>query len=148
MSFDYNATGVEVNMGNFEKKLLPKGMYHFEVIEFVSKDGKAYPLEGKSKAGDPQVSLLVQVTDSGEYEGERIFHTVTFMPKDSKGAGIAVSFLKEIGQPWEGKVAVNPSEWVGAEFMGYVVEDEYQGKKKNKITQVLAMAKASDPLPF
>lgn len=149
---DYDTTGIDTTKpsGSFEKKLLPKGNYNLEIIEFMSKSGEMYPKEGTTKNGDPKVDILVQVTTAGEFEGERLFHSVTFMPKDKPGAGMAVHFLKTIGQPYEGKIKVDPTQWVGAEFQGYVIQDEYQGKKGNKIKGVepIAEAKKDDSLPF
>lgn len=147
MSFDYDATGIDMDQ-QFSNKLLPKGTYDFEIIEFVSKAGKQYPLEGYTKENNyPKVDLLVEVTTPGEFEGERLFHSVTFIPKGKPGEGMALHFLKAIGQPYEGKLTVDASQWVGGEFVGYVIEDEYQGKKRNKISQVIAKTK-SDALPF
>jgi hypothetical protein len=150
MSFDFDTTGIPVDeKKSFEKKLLPKGNYDFEIIEFASKAGKNYPCEGVTKNGDPKVDLLVEVTTEGEFKGERLFHSVTFMSKDKPGAGMAVHFLKTIGQPYEGKVPVDPSAWAGSKFRGYVIQDEYQGKKGNKIKGVEPITEVKDDsLPF
>jgi hypothetical protein len=135
--FDFDATDMPIDeKKSFEKKLLPKGTYEFEIIEFTSKAGKSYPAEGTTKNGDPKVDLLVSVTTPGEFEGERLFHSVTFMAKDKPGAGMAVHFLKTIGQPHEGKLVIDPRQWVGQAFKAYVIEDEYQGRKGNKIKGV------------
>jgi hypothetical protein len=151
MSFDFDGTGIVVEDKKFEKKLLPKGNYDFEIVEFVSKAGNSYPLEGKTKNGDPKVDILAQVINSAEFDGERIFHSVTFMPKDKPGAGMAIHFLKTIGQPYEGKFNVNPEAWVGERFRGYVISDEYQGKKSNKIKGIEPIGVPNAPgsdLPF
>lgn len=150
MPFPYDTTGVPVDeKKSFEKKLLPKGNYDLQIVEFVAKSGKSYPCEGTTKNGDPKVDLLVEVLNDGDFKGERLFHSVTFMAKDKPGAGMSVHFLKTIGQPWEGKVDVNPTQWIGAKFRGYVVEDEYQGKKGNKIKGVEPIPEAKDDsLPF
>src|SRR5580692_11369909 len=131
--FDYDATGIEPSSQG-QTKLLPKAWYTFEVIEYTTNDGsKSYPLEGYTKENKyPKVDLLVQVVDPGEFEGQRVFHTVTFMPKDKDGAGMAIHFLKTIGQPYEGKLKRDSGAGVGEQFMGYAIEDEYKGKKKNK----------------
>lgn len=153
--FDYDATGyVDDQKKGFEKKLLPKGNYNFEIIEFTAKDGRVYPLEGTTKNGNAKVDILCEVTTPGEFEGERIFHSVTFLPvktdgKATPGAGMAIHFLKTIGQPWENKFSINPSEWIGAEFQGYVIQDEYNGRKSNKIKGVEPIAGVKDDsLPF
>jgi hypothetical protein len=102
----------------------------------MSKAGDAYPKEGKTKNGDPKVDFLAEVTTEGEFKGERVFHSVTFLPKDKPGAGMSVHFLKTIDQPHEGKFEVTPENWVGQEFRGYVIQDEYNGRKSNKIKGV------------
>ena len=146
--FDFDATGVVVDeKKSFEKKILPKGSYNFKIIDFLSKSGKQYPCEGTTKNGDPKVDILVEVTNPGDFKEERLFHSVTFMAKDKPGAGMSVHFLKTIGQPYEGKVAIDPKAWIGAEFKGYVIEDEYQGKKGNKIKSIEPVSK-DDSLPF
>lgn len=151
MSFPYDATGIKVDeKQTFEKKLLPKGTYEFEIVEFMSKAGDTYPKEGTTKNGDPKVDILAEVTTEGEFKGERVFHSVTFLKKDAPGAGMAIHFLKSIDQPWEGKFEVTPSNWVGQEFRGYVIQDEYQGRKSNKIKGIepIAQPKKDDSLPF
>jgi hypothetical protein len=155
--FPYDATGyVDDQKKGFEKKLLPKGNYNFEIVEFIAKDGRVYPLEGKTKDGKfAKVDVLCEVTTEGEFKGERLFHSVTFKPikqedgTPTPGAGMAIHFLKTIGQPWENKFSIDPTQWVGAEFKGYVIQDEYLGKKGNKIKQVEPItATKDDSLPF
>ena len=144
--FDFNATGIDPDSKG-TNKVLPKGWYNFEIVEFVSKAGDTYPKEGRTKNGDPMVNILCQVKDDDEFQGERVFHTVTFLPKGNPGAGMSVHFLKSIGQPWEGQFKVDSSQWVGSEFRGYVIIDEYNGKKKNKITEIKSLT--VDPqVPF
>lgn len=133
MSFDFDGRGIIVEDKQFVKKLMPKGNYDYEIVEFVSKAGDSYPKEGKTKNGDPKVDFLAQVITPGEFEGERVFHSVAFLPKDKNGAGMAIHFLKTIGQPWEGKFKVDPQAWIGERFRGYTVQDEYNGQKNNKI---------------
>jgi len=148
MSFNFDGTGIVVEDKKFEKKLLPKGTYTFEIVEFVSKAGDTYPKEGKTKNGDPKVDILAEVVDTSvEFDGERVFHSVTFLPKDKPGAGMSVHFLKTIGQPWEGNISVDPSAWVGERFKAYVIEDEYNGKKSNKIKGVEPVT-ADSGVPF
>lgn len=151
MSFDFDGTGIVVEDKQYVKKLMPKGNYDYEIVEFTSKAGESYPKEGKTKNGDPKVDFLAEVVTPGEFEGERVFHSVTFLPKDKPGAGMSIHFLKTINQPWEGKFQVDPIAWVGERFRGYTVEDEYQGKKSNKIKGIepigIPNAPGSD-LPF
>jgi hypothetical protein len=158
MSFDYDATGIEPTSQG-QGKLLPKQWFTFEIIEYTTEDGsKTYPMEGYTKEKHyPKVDFLAEVVDEGDYEGQRIFHTVTFMPKDKDGAGMAIHFLKTIGQPFEGKITPDPLAWVGERFQGYAIVDEYQGKKKNKLGEIkavefqspeVAQAAKEDTVPF
>jgi hypothetical protein len=95
------------------------------------------------------VSILCEVIDdTEEFNGERVFHTVTFLPSKNPGAGMSVHFLKTIGQPWEGNVKVDSSQWVGAKFMGYVVTDEYNGKTKNKLGEIKLYEPKKDGVPY
>lgn len=139
--FDFDATGIDADSKG-TNKVLPKGWYDFEIVEFVSKAGDTYPKEGRTKNNDPMVSILCEVVNSDNSNGERIFHTVTFLPakrpdgQPTPGAGMSVHFLKTIGQPYEGKIKPNPEAWVGARFSGYVIQDEYNGKIKNKLGEI------------
>ena len=144
MVFEFDGTGIVVEERKGEKKLMPKGNYNYEIVDFTSAAGNVYPLEGTTKNGAPKVDFLAEVTD-GPFKGTRVFHSVTFLPKDSKGSGMSIHFLKTIGQPWEGKFSVNPSEWVGTKFRGYTIEDEYNGKKNNKIKGIEPI---EDSIPF
>jgi hypothetical protein len=150
MPFDFDGTGIELKeQGSFENKLLPKGWYDWEILDFVSKDGKQYPAEGLTKENKyPKVDMLVACITPGLHHGVRIFHSVAFLPKDNPGAGMALHFLKTIGQSYEGKFIVDPLQWIGHTFRGYVIIDEYNGKKNNKIKQVETVKTTNDDLPF
>jgi len=154
MSFKFNATGIDPDSKG-TNKVLPKRWYDLQVVEFVSKAGDTYPKDGKTQNGDPMVNILCEVINDDEFNGERVFHTVTFLPakrsdgKPTPGAGMSVHFLKSIGQPWEGESDVDSSKWVGAQFKGYVISEEYKGKTKNKIGEIKSMeVKSSDDIPF
>lgn len=152
--FDYDATGIEAsNQG--QNKLLPKKWFAWEIVSYVTKDGsKEYPLEGyTTEKKYPKVDFLAEVIDDPEFNGSRVFHSVTFMPKETDGkqtpgAGMAIHFLKTIGQPYEGKISPNSEDWVGAKFLGYALEDEYKGKKKNKIGEIKVYEPKKDGIPF
>lgn len=148
--FDFDATGIDPDSKG-TSKVLPKGWYDFEIVEFVSKAGDTYPKDGRTKNNDPMVNILCEVINNPEFDGERVFHTVTFLPakgpdgKPTPGAGMSVHFLKCIGQPFEGKISPDSSQWVGAEFSGYVIQDEYKGKIKNKLGEIKPMATFQNP---
>lgn len=154
--FDFNAMGIDPDSKG-TAKVLPKGWYDLEIVEFVSKAGDTYPKDGRTKNNDPMVNILCQVVHNEEFDGERVFHTVTFLPAKSPGAGMSVHFLKTIGQLYEGQFKVDSSQWVGAEFSAYVIQEEYNGKIKNKIGEIrplgdvkaeLAKAAKTNDVPY
>ena len=136
MSFNYNGRGVKPwSGGSF---LIPAGRYRLKIVDTT---------EGKSKKGDPMVTVDFKVV-GGEQEGKGLrFHNVTFFGRDGDGlalpgSGIAVHFLKTIGQPWEGdSYEVNHIKWRGKEVIAEVIEDEYNGKVNNKIKEVFPVGK-------
>lgn len=146
MSFDFNATGIDPDSKG-TSKLLPKRWFDFEIVSFISKAGDEYPKDGKTKNGDPMVSILCEVINDDEFNGERVFHAITFLKAGTPGAGMSVHFLKSIGQPWEGAFKVDSAQWVGAEFKGYVITDEYKGRTKNKFGEIKAMEVAETRNP-
>lgn len=123
MSFRYNATGVSMN--NF--KLLPEGWMGFKIVEAE---------ERESKNGDYQVLAKCKAQDSRYADCSEVWHYVTFLPKENKGASIPLHFLKCIGQPYEGEFTVDADKWLGKKFMGKVTVDEYQGKTNNKLKEI------------
>lgn len=151
--FDFDASGIDPDSKG-TNKVLPKRWMNFEVVEFVSKAGDTYPKDGRTQNGDPMVNILCEVVDDPEFDGERVFHTVTFLPAKKKdgtatpGAGMSVHFLKTIGQPWEGKIKPDSSQWVGARFMGYVIQDEWKGKIKNKLSEIKLYEPKKDGVPY
>jgi hypothetical protein len=145
--FDFDGTGIDPDSKG-TNRLLPKRWHSLEIVEFQSRAGETYPLEGFTKNKDPMVNILCEVVDDPEFEGERVFHTVTFLPKDKPGSGMAIHWLKTIGQPWEGKFSVDSKAWVGERFMGYIINEEYNGKMKNKISEVKLYEPKKDGVPY
>lgn len=139
--FEFDATGIDADSKG-ANKVLPKGWYDLQVVEFTSKAGDVYPKVGRTKNNDPMVNILCEVINHDQFNGERVFHTVTFLPAKkadgtaTPGAGMSVHFLKTIGQPFEGKIKPDPTAWVGAKFAGYVIQEEYNGKIKNKLGEI------------
>lgn len=140
---DYRAdyTGVDPDKPRFE--LVPEGQYTFQV-----KKAEA----AKSKKGYFMVKCECEIINDIEWMGKKINHYVTFVPKDSDGAGIPVHFLKVIGQPWEGKFDVTVKDWEGGTFLGTVKHEDYeatQGKNAGKIFKSAKIAYVDylEPLP-
>lgn len=104
-------------------RLLPAGKYELVITKIEEK---------KSKNNDPMVNVTCEVKNNEEFNGKKVFHNVTFLPKDKPGAGMSTHFLKTINQPWEGAVEVNPESWVGESFMAKISTREYDKKDGTK----------------
>ena len=124
MGFKYDANGVDAS-GGFPIIEKP-GWYPFRIVAAT---------EGQSKNGDYQVTVDAVCLDS-RWKDYSVRHWVTFLPKSQKGAGMALHFLKCIGEPYEGVLNVEPLEWERKTFMGKVEVGEYLGKKNNKFAEI------------
>lgn len=128
MGFKYDATGVSAGEGFplIEKE----GWYPFRIVATK---------EGQSKNGDYQVTVDCACLDP-RYKNFSVRHWVTFMPPDAKGAGMAIHFLKCIGELFEGKLNVDPMSWECKVFMGYCVVNTYEKdgvkKRNNKLDKI------------
>ena len=128
--FSYDSRGVKPSTFNDP---VPNGEYVLQITKAE---------EAQSRNGSPMVKLTCTVDSPDEYAGAVIFHYVTFLEKGSSGAGIALHFLKCIGEPYEeGDLEVNPKRWESKKFKAKVVQEPYStpdGKKgvSNKIRGV------------
>jgi hypothetical protein len=120
----YDATGVDAN-GGFSIIEKP-GWYPFRILV-------ASPRE--SKNGNYQVTVDSACLDP-KWRDYMVRHWVTFLSKEQKGAGMAIHFLKCIGEPHEGVIDVDPLSWERKTFMGKVEISEYQGKRNNKFSEI------------
>lgn len=119
--FSHNAAAPTSGM-----TLLPDGNYEVKILKVEQK------LTRKDRY--PMVNITCEVINNVAYNGKKIFHNVTFMPKDKKGAGMSTHFLKCINQPWEGEIDVDPDAWVGEVFKATVSSREYVNDKGTKQT--------------
>lgn len=144
MPYEYDTTGADMSgQGDF---VIPDGEYIMR-IEKVT--------EGRSKKeNEYQVTCDLKVVEGDRKNFQVRFHRVTFTdPKRSpKGAGMAIHFLKTIGQPWENKPNIDPSHWVGKVFMAWLEVSEYNNFKSMKIKWVKpvdkAIAEELEEVPF
>lgn len=132
MSFQHDAAEPTTGGG---ATLLPAGNYDLVITKAEEK---------KTKAGDPMVNVTCEVMNNPEYNGAKVFHNVTFMPKDKPGSGMSTHFLKCIEQPFEGAITVDPTAWIGATFAAKIQTREYDKKdgtkgKTNDIKEVSSM---------
>lgn len=140
MGHSFNSTGIKPTRGGYV--LLPAGIYCLEIIRYK---------EGESEKKDYKVNLEANIIYPNKVEDLVVFgvtlkHTVTFMPPTNKkgevnkGAGMAIHFLKTIGEPWEesDELDIEPSRWIGKRFIAKIEPDDWEtpeGKviKLNKI---------------
>lgn len=140
--FRHDATGVKVET---DFKAAPEGIYTLVILEAsTEKDG----MERITKNGDRYVSVKCEI-DEGEFIGNKVWTNITFLPKDKKGAGMAVHFLKTIGEPWEGEFEVDTENWIGRRFKAkLVVAKDQKGRPKNEIAFIIGDEKETDEVPF
>ena len=134
MSFEFDASGIKPS-GGFEP--VPKGTYLLKIIKATEKRSKS--------AGYPQVVVDFEVQDK-DYLGKKIrFHNVTFLPRDKEGAGMAIHFVKSIGEPFEGPLQIDATRWVGKLIIGSVdIEMDWNNFPRNAVKGVRSM---NSPLP-
>ena len=127
MSHNYNAGNTPPSSGGGADPV-PDGAYRLIVTDVQ---------ETKPKAGDYQVIVTFRVS-GGQYDKRKIpFHRVTFFgDNDAPGAGIALAFLKALGQPYKGKFSIDPEAWKGKTLTADVGSEEYNGRLNNKILGV------------
>lgn len=125
--------------------LIPDGTYELQIIDFK---------EGTSRAGHNMVNITCEVINNQELNGAKVFHNVTFLPKETNGkptpgAGMSSHFLKSINQSYEGGIVVDPIAWVGEKFKAKVGTREYTNKRDEKVkTNDIKEISPIDDLPF
>lgn len=149
MKGSYSSKGVDVG-GNV---IAPAGTYTLNVKRVFDTDKNGNPKVTKN--GDPMVSVLCEVDDVGEYLGATVFHNVTFMARNpdgtaKKGSGMAVHFLKSIGEPWEGDFEYDTDRWPGRAFRAKLkVTKDMNGIPRNEIAYLIDEDRPQeDEVPF
>ena len=107
--------------------------------------------EQTSKNGNNMVLVKCSPVNEPSYSEASIWHYVVFLPKGQKGDGISVWFRKCIGVPFGGDDLVDADDWVGKKFKGYVIQETYEGKTRNKIGKIEsleAVTRTDDEVPF
>lgn len=136
MPYEYNTDGADMSgQGDF---IIADGEYIMRIDD--AKEGRS------KKEKEYQVICDLKVAD-GDQKGFPVrFHRITFCdPKRSpKGAGMAIHFLKTIGQPWEGKPNIDPSHWVGKVFLAWLEASDFNGFKSMKVKWVKPVTKEQD----
>jgi hypothetical protein len=119
----YKLTKSEHDNGSkFEK--LPTGEYVFQITDFKETDKQGNDLV--TKAGDPKISLTLEVITPEEYAGRKVFHNLNFYLPTSpsiKGIGMTRHFLHCCNLPYEGDLDTDPNEFIGAKVRATVVHN-------------------------
>lgn len=136
----FNHDAAEPTTGGGGAVLLPEGIYDLVITDVQEKT---------SSKGSPMVNVTCEVMNNVEFNGAKVFHNVTFLPKDKPGAGMSSHFLKCINQPYQGPIDVNPDAWKGEDFKAKVNTREYKNKmgemvKTNNLKEIFA----SEDAPF
>lgn len=133
MSHTIDSRGIKPQgVGNY---ILAKGKYLLEITK--AEEGWT----GKSKF---KVTVDSVVRKPEQFDGHTLrFHTVTFMLAGEPGAGIAIHFLKTIGEPWgeQEKLEIEPTRWIGKRFWAEIDSEDYTAndgtvKLKNVIGKI------------
>ncbi len=136
----YDATGINPDATSFE--LLPEGKYTLRITKAE---------ETQSKKGNFMAKLECEVINNPDFNGRKIFHNVTFLNPQDKGAGMSVHFLKTIAQPWEGKIEIDIPSWEGAQFVATLGKSSYTSQKTGKLVdknEITKVEKDTNWIPF
>lgn len=117
MYFDVDMKEYESDVS--QQYLIPHGEYLLEIKDVV---------KGESKKGLPQLRFRFDLQDlASDWDyNDRVYHTITLIPKGEKGHGIAVHFLKNLGFKPDDKGVIS---FELEDFMGLrVVATVYQEK--------------------
>jgi hypothetical protein len=109
--------------------------------------------EKESAKGLPQLRVecdVVEAVNNPDWKwNDKIFHSVTFIPKGQPGHGIAVHFLKTLGfKPDEnGVIEFTTDDLINKQFKAFAyAEKGSDGRKYQRINNVEAVEK-NDALP-
>lgn len=134
MAFSHDAAAPTTGGG----MVLPDGTYELKIVKVE---------ERRTKNKDPMVNVTCEVVNDNTYNGKKVYHNVTFMPKDKKGAGMSTHFLKCINQPWEGAVSVEPNDWIGEVFKAKLGSRKYTNAKGVEV-EVNDVKEVEATIPF
>jgi flagellar biosynthesis GTPase FlhF len=112
---------------------IPEGDYRFEVKEATRET---------SQAGNDMVKLTFAVSEAGPYKGRQQWMYCTL------GAESLWKFrmvLEALGfEVPDGPMDVDLNELVGAELMGSVIHEDYQGEVRSRIAEVTSLEDAEE----
>lgn len=134
MEFSWNAGGQEP----MDYSPIKPGKYSVCIIEVK---------QSRSRNNDPMIEVQC-VIDQEESRGRRLWHRVTFIGEGRPGAGIAVHFLKTIGEPFDihNDFKVKPGNWIGRRFIATIINEKYVNPETRE-ERVSNVIKGVEPVP-
>lgn len=109
----------------YQREELPLGNHNMVILDVE---------EATSKNGNEMFKVSVAIDD--DELNKRGTYLVTMLPPDHKAAGMALHFLKTIGEPFEGEFETTTANWVGKRFNAVVKERTYNGMTQAGIVAV------------
>jgi len=119
MAHVFNSTGLKPQRPGQPGFLLPEGKYLLEILDFEEK---------YSSQHDYMVVVQWIVREPKEHDGKTIkYHNVVFKAAGESGAGIAIHFLKTIGEPWQEseQLDIDPARWIKRRVWAVVEVGKY-----------------------
>lgn len=101
---------------------IPADVYHVAVVSVKN--------QRQSSTGNWCWDLVLQVIE-GDFTKKKIFNTLVY---GAEVQGFMAAFLEACGLPYEkGVTRIDPTEWTGKTLYADIIQDDYQGKTRNKV---------------
>ena len=114
-----------------EYSIIPAGSYVMTCTECFTKDENGADLHTKNL--DPMWKLVLTVDPTEKYAGQKVFDHIIFGGKQALKSRVKLILSRLGGKKTDGAVEIEPSDFVGKRCRVTIVEDEYEGKKNNKV---------------